>query len=85
MASQTGRDTVTNSQFVILKQGSAVLSSGNPLPVNIGNASVSIPADVTLAGLYGLQTRIGGARADHPEGDAWRQVVADVVGTVVTM
>lgn len=37
------------------------------------------PADVTLAGLYGLETRVGGARADHPEGDAWRQVVADVV------
>lgn len=33
---------------------------------------------VVLAGLYGLETVIDGRRHDHPDGDAWREVVDDV-------
>lgn len=35
---------------------------------------------VLLAGLYGLETRVAGVHRGHQEGDAWRQVVAGVVG-----
>jgi trehalose 6-phosphate phosphatase len=36
------------------------------------------PPQLVLAGLYGLETVIGGHRSDHPDGAAWRPVVADV-------
>lgn len=37
------------------------------------------PAAVDLAGVYGLEQRVGGERRDHPEGARWRSVVGDVV------
>jgi trehalose 6-phosphate phosphatase len=36
------------------------------------------PEDVLIAGLYGLETRTGSTRADHPQGGAWREVIDDV-------
>lgn len=38
------------------------------------------PSGVTLVGLYGLETRRMGERADHPTSGVWREVVADVAG-----
>lgn len=32
---------------------------------------------VDLSGLYGLETRIDGVEADHPDADAWRPVIDD--------
>lgn len=36
------------------------------------------PPTVLLAGLYGLETSLGGERRDHPLGGVWREVVDDV-------
>jgi len=37
--------------------------------------------DVDLSGLYGLETRVDGVLADHPEAERWRPVVDEVAGT----
>ncbi|MFP5321092.1 MAG: trehalose-phosphatase [Acidimicrobiia bacterium] len=34
--------------------------------------------DVDLSGLYGLETRVAGELADHPDAEGWRSVVAEV-------
>jgi trehalose 6-phosphate phosphatase len=39
------------------------------------------PPPIVLSGLYGLEVRVGGARSDHPQAGAWREVVADVAAT----
>jgi trehalose 6-phosphate phosphatase len=36
------------------------------------------PDEVLLAGLYGLETRFGAVRTDHPLSGAWREVIDDV-------
>lgn len=38
-----------------------------------------IGADVDLSGLYGLETRIAGEEAEHPDAARWRDVVAATV------
>jgi trehalose 6-phosphate phosphatase len=37
-----------------------------------------VPAVLTLSGLYGLETRIDGVVADHPDAQHWRPIVARV-------
>lgn len=41
------------------------------------------PPTVLLAGLYGLETSLGGVRSDHPLGGVWREVVDDVASVSV--
>ena len=38
------------------------------------------PSGVTLVGLYGLESRRLGERADHPTSGVWRETMADVAG-----
>lgn len=38
---------------------------------------------ITLAGVYGLEQRIDGERHDHPDGERWRAVIAEVVDRAV--
>ncbi|UDY34575.1 trehalose-phosphatase [Dermatobacter hominis] len=38
------------------------------------------PSGVTLVGLYGLEARRLGERADHPTSGVWRETMADVAG-----
>ena len=38
------------------------------------------PSGVTLVGLYGLEARRLGQRADHPTSGVWRETMADVAG-----
>jgi trehalose 6-phosphate phosphatase len=37
-----------------------------------------VPADVSLVGLYGLEGYRHGTRWEHPNGGAWREVIADL-------
>jgi trehalose 6-phosphate phosphatase len=52
-----------------------VVVSGRPVAFLEGR----LPDAVDLIGLYGLERRIGGVRADHPASSRWRPVVAEVV------
>ena len=45
--------------------------SGRPVSFLAG----LVPASLALSGLYGLESRVGGILADHPEADDWRTVV----------
>lgn len=49
--------------------------SGRPLSYLQSN----LPAGLTMVGLYGLESIRHGRRADHPEAERWRDVVAGVV------
>ncbi|CAN5217214.1 trehalose-phosphatase [soil metagenome] len=40
-----------------------------------------LPESVQLFGLYGLESRRDGERADHPSAGTWREVIADVAAT----
>lgn len=39
----------------------------------------NLPESMALSGLYGLEERIAGEVADHPEADRWRPIVAEAV------
>ena len=41
-----------------------------------------VGAGIDLSGLYGLETRIGGVFAEHPEAERWRGVIAEVAAAV---
>lgn len=55
--------------------GRVAVVSGRPRSFLIDHVG---PA-VDLSGLYGLETRVDGRVADHPEAGRWREVVASVV------
>lgn len=40
-----------------------------------------VPAGVDISALYGLESRIDGADADHPDAAVWRSVVDDVIAS----
>jgi trehalose 6-phosphate phosphatase len=54
--------------------GSVGVLSGRPLAF----LEDLLPSEVQIAGLYGLETRDGDTRRDHPQGGAWREVIDDV-------
>lgn len=41
-----------------------------------------LPPSLALSGLYGLESRLDGKVAGHPEADRWRPVVTDAVATL---
>jgi trehalose 6-phosphate phosphatase len=60
--------------------GRVAILSGRPVAF-VGRF---FPPSVAVAGLYGLEQRIGGEIRDHPMAGAWREVVADVVASAVS-
>lgn len=42
-----------------------------------------VPASIDISALYGLESRIDGASADHPDAPGWRSVVDEVVASAV--
>ena len=57
--------------------GSVVIVSGRPL----GFLSSRLPAELSLAGLYGLEGRDHGVDWELPNSGAWREIIADVALT----
>lgn len=56
--------------------GEVAVISGRPLAFL--EAWFPVSSQVSLFGLYGLETRRRGARADHPSSGVWRETIADV-------
>lgn len=65
---------MTHLDAVAGRLGRVAVVSGRPLDFLARHVSPGID----LAGLYGLERRIGGDRHDHEPGGCWREVVADV-------
>jgi len=51
-----------------------IVISGRP----VSFLQAQLPAEVSLVGLYGLEGIRHGARWEHPNGGAWREVIADL-------
>jgi trehalose 6-phosphate phosphatase len=60
--------------------GRVAILSGRP----VAFVGQFFPPSVAVAGLYGLEQRVGGEIRDHPMAGAWREVVADVVAGAVS-
>lgn len=56
--------------------GELAVVSGRPL--EFLEQWFPMPSDVTIVGLYGLETRRRGVRQDHPTSGVWRETVADL-------
>ena len=54
--------------------GVVAVVSGRP----VAFLQAVVPAGLTLAGLYGLETEVDGIRRDHPQAGNWREVIDDV-------
>jgi len=59
--------------------GRVAVVSGRP----VGFLAPMFPDEVTLAGLYGLETRLDGAATEHPLASSWREAVRDVAADAI--
>ena len=64
------------------RMGRVAVVSGRPVAYLVGH----VPEEIELHGLYGLESRVDGERAEHPAAAPWRAVIdavaADAAATV---